>query len=50
VLRRASELKAAGHGSDATTETIAEELRGKYANQQPSRIAPAVRIAYGEIP
>jgi glyoxylase-like metal-dependent hydrolase (beta-lactamase superfamily II) len=50
VLRRAGELKAAGHGSDATTETISEELRGRYASQQPGRIAPAVRLAYGEIP
>lgn len=48
VQRRAAELKKQGKSADEAATTVTEELRTKYANQQPARIAPAVRAAYAE--
>ncbi|HEY6362525.1 MAG TPA: MBL fold metallo-hydrolase [Vicinamibacterales bacterium] len=48
---RARELKAQGQPSDVVAEMLQAELQAKYPNwNQPNRIAPAARAAYGEAP
>lgn len=48
---RVRELKAQGQPSDVVAEMLQAELQAKYPNwNQPNRIAPAARAAYGEAP
>jgi glyoxylase-like metal-dependent hydrolase (beta-lactamase superfamily II) len=48
---RVGELKAQGQPSDIVAEMVQKELQAKYPNwNQPARIAPAARAAYGEAP